>query len=39
MIPGRKVYNPLSNEWSTGYWIPVCDWKGRVLYYVPVWRD
>ena len=31
MIKGRKVYDPLTDTWSTGYWI-VCylQYKGRV---------
>ena len=32
MIKGRKVYDPLTDTWSTGYWI--ADDKG--IYY-PVW--
>lgn len=32
MIKGRKVYDPLTDTWSTGYWIP--DDKGN---YYPVW--
>lgn len=38
MIKGRKVYDPLTNEWSTGYWIPIYDHLGYVKQYVPVWR-
>lgn len=33
MIKGRKVYDPLTNTWSTGYWI--VSTKGN---YYPVWR-
>ena len=37
MIKGRKVYDPVTNTWSTGYWIPV--WNGnRIVQYLPVWR-
>lgn len=36
MIEGRKVYDPLTNTWSTGYWIPIC--YGTVgKEYIPVW--
>ena len=34
MIKGRKVYDPLTNKWSTGYWV--VDDKGN---YYPVWCD
>lgn len=33
MIKGRKVYDPLTDTWSTGYWI--MDDKGN---YYPVWQ-
>lgn len=33
MIKGRKVYDPLTDTWSTGYWI--ADNKGN---YYPVWQ-
>ena len=33
MIKGRKVYDPLTDTWSTGYWI--VDGKGN---YYPVWQ-
>lgn len=32
MIKGRKVYDPLTDIWSTGYWV-VSD-NGN---YYPVW--
>lgn len=32
MIKDRKVYDPLTDTWSTGYWI--MDDKGN---YYPVW--
>lgn len=32
MIKGRKVYDPLTDTWSTGYWV--ADDKGN---YYPVW--
>ena len=34
MIKGRKVYDPLTGVWSTGYWIR--DDKGN---YYPVWVE
>lgn len=34
MIKGRKVYDPLTKTWSTGYWI--MDDKGN---YYPVWSE
>lgn len=34
MIKGSKVYDPLSNTWSTGYWI-----KDEKNNWYPVWRD
>lgn len=33
MIKGRKVYDPLTGTWSTGYWVT--DDKGN---YYPVWQ-
>ena len=39
MIEGRKVYDPVTNTWSAGYWIPVYDRFGHIVQYVPVWRD
>ena len=32
MIKGRKVYDPLTDTWGTGYWV--ADDKGN---YYPVW--
>lgn len=32
MAKGRKVFDPLTNTWSTGYWIR--DNKGN---WYPVW--
>lgn len=34
MIKGRKVYDPLTETWSTGYWV--ADEKGN---YYPVWAE
>lgn len=39
MILGKKVYDPITDTWSTGYWIPMYDKFGRVVQYLPVWRD
>lgn len=38
MIKGRKVYDPLTNTWGTGYWVPVYGFNGHIAYYVQVWR-
>lgn len=40
MISGSKVYDPLTNTWSTGYWIEIQrrskeNTIGKC--YVPVW--
>lgn len=32
MIKGGKVYDPLTDTWSTGYWV--ADDKGS---YYPIW--
>lgn len=34
MIEGRKIYDPLTNTWSTGYWIK--DEKNNLY---PVWPN
>lgn len=34
MIKGRKVYDPLTNTWSTGYWVKN---EKNILY--PVWSE
>lgn len=39
MIKGRKVYDPLTDKWSTGYWIPVYSETGQIRQYSPVWRE
>lgn len=39
MQKGRKVYDPLTNEWSTGYWIPIRNSFEQITQYVPVWRN
>lgn len=33
MMKGKRVYDPLTNTWSTGYWVLV----GKT--YVPVWQE
>ena len=38
MIKGRKIYDPLTDIWSTGYWIPVYQ-GNRIIRWVPVWGD
>lgn len=38
MIKGRKVYDPISREWSTGWWVPVYGFNEHIVNYVPVWR-
>ena len=38
MIKGRKVYDPIDDEWSTGWWIPV--YQGNIIVdYLPVWEE
>ena len=39
MIKGRKVYDPISYVWSTGYWLPIYDQLGHIVQYVPVWKN
>ena len=39
MVKGRKVYDPVTNTWSTGYWIPVYDKLGNFVRFLPVWQD
>lgn len=34
MVQGRKVYDPLTNTWSTGYWVR--DDRGN---WYPVWTE
>lgn len=34
MIYGKKVYDPLTDTWSTGWWI--CDYFGN---WYPVWNE
>lgn len=39
MIKGRKVYDIVTNTWSTGYLIPIYDRFGHIIEYDPVCRD
>lgn len=39
MIKGRKVYDPLTDTWSTGYWIAIYSNIGYITGYLPVWPD
>ena len=39
MIRGKQVYDPISDIWSTGYWIPVYNCDGQVKDYVPIWTE
>ena len=34
MIQGHKIYDPLTNTWSTGYWVR--DDRGN---WYPVWAE
>jgi hypothetical protein len=36
---GKKVYDTLTNTYSTGYWMPLYDNLGHIIQYVPVWRN
>lgn len=38
MVKGKKVYDPITNKWSTGWWIPI--YKGRhIINWLPIWSD
>ena len=39
MLKGKKVYDPLTNTWSTGYWLPIYDNRGYIVQYIPVSKD
>lgn len=39
MLKGKRVYDPLTNVWSTGYWLPIYDKLGYIVQYVPMWRS
>lgn len=37
MLKGHKVYDVITNTWSTEYWIPL--YCGNIIVqYVPVWE-
>lgn len=38
MIKGKRVYDPVTNSWSTGYWIPMYQ-GNKIIQWLPVWRD
>lgn len=38
MIKGKKVYDLISNTWSTGYWVPIY-YRNTIIQYVPVWKN
>lgn len=38
MVKGKRVYDPVTNTWSTGYWIPIYQ-GNMVVQWLPVWRD
>lgn len=38
MRKGKKVYDPVKNAWSTGWWVPV--YQGNyIVEWLPVWAD
>lgn len=38
MVEGKKVYDPVTDTWSTGLWIPV--YRGNyIVHWLPVWSD
>lgn len=39
MIKDKRVYDPITNTYSTGYWVPIYDRFGHIIQYVPVWRN
>lgn len=39
MVKGKKVYDPFTKTWSTGYWYPIYDTMRRITQWVPVWRN
>lgn len=36
MRKGKRVYDPIMNTWSTGWWIPVYSGK-YIVEWLPVW--
>lgn len=39
MYEGEKVYDPMTNTWSTGLWIPMYHRNGHIIGWYPVWRN
>lgn len=39
MVKGEKVYDPLNDKWSMGWWLPVYNGAGYIMYYLPIWRN
>lgn len=33
----KRVYDPLSDTYSTGRWCAVYDGNGNLVYLVPIW--
>lgn len=38
MRQGKKVYDPITNTWSTGWWIPMYN-GNRIVKWLPVWKN
>lgn len=38
MVKGKKVYDVLTNKWSTGYCLPIYR-ESEIVQYVPVWAN
>lgn len=38
MIKGKRVYDPVTNTYSTGYWIPIYQ-GNKIIHCLPIWRD
>ena len=39
MRKGKKVYDPLTDTWSTGWWIALYSNTGHIKEWIPVWSD
>ena len=39
IFTGKKVYDIITDTWSTGYWIPLYDKFNHIVQYIPVWRN
>lgn len=35
---GKKVYDCITNTWSTGYWVPIYQ-SNTIVQYVPIWKE